>query len=158
VSPTNPGQCLSVQQCAGNNDCPNNAFCSPEKVCVCPEPNQGPNCESKCFVFCRLYREPNQGPNCESKYFVFCRLYPEPNQGPNCESKYFVFCRLYPEPNQGPNCESRCLQPIQDQCILFFVVFTRSQTKDPTSKVSAATRVSDPDPYPDPDPHGSALI
>jgi len=55
VSPTNPGQCLSVQQCTGNNDCPNNAFCDKEKkVCVCPEPNQGPNCESKFFSLLEL--------------------------------------------------------------------------------------------------------
>ena len=47
VSPDRPGECLAVKQCAKNDDCPGNAFCSTEKVCNCPEPNQGPNCESK---------------------------------------------------------------------------------------------------------------
>ena len=49
--PANPGQCLAVKQCRADGDCPGNAFCSPDGACACPEPNQGPNCESKlCLV------------------------------------------------------------------------------------------------------------
>ena len=48
--PDRPGECLSVKVCARDDDCPGNSFCNPpDNVCVCPEPNQGPNCESEYF-------------------------------------------------------------------------------------------------------------
>jgi len=39
TDPNNPTECISIKTCNKNNDCPGKAFCSPSKVCVCPEPN-----------------------------------------------------------------------------------------------------------------------
>jgi hypothetical protein len=57
------------------------------------------------------------------------------NTGP----MFFVFCRLYPEPNQGPNCESKCYNPYGTNVFCFLSSLPRSQTRDPTAKVSVTT-------------------